>query len=396
MPFSSLADFRLNLIDLDFTVQLNLEQRRNAGAEENTYLLDGQNVVCKFKRVLTSVTDSSKAMFSHSPRLTTAQTFNAPSTPLETSELVPRELPIRPISSPIHPKILAGRNQNINTNTHSSTNPPYRAMEDVSAASNVSLPRVMNPIAEERSEPSYDNRQNVHSLGHNSSPQLVEIVVQQHNEIKELRSYITKLRRIILDLGGDYPDFHLVEDVKLQKNQEDSVLSQEQLSQLSLTNKYNENNTKNRADESFLPEQQSLLKESEPIEITDEQIDTQLILKYLNEDERLEIKNYVDLDDPKEVAERNASRNSVESLSKNLLFGDHKEFSSSVSSSTTSQSKNFSSSNNNNNSAMFQNLSGNLQQQLRPPPVNKPFHSLQHARILMEMPSTIQESQVSC
>jgi hypothetical protein len=398
LPFTSLTDYRLNLIDLDFTAHLNSEERRNAGAEENSYLLDTQNVVGKFKRVLSSATYSSGAVFSHSPRMATSQTLNAPILPLERSELVPRELPIQPISTPIHPNTFAGGNQNINTNTRSSINPQLRQMEDVSTTINVSLPRVMNPMAEERSEPSNENRQNVHSLGHNSSPQLVEIVVQQHNEIKELRSYITKLRRIILDLGGDYPDFHLVEDVKLQKNQEDSVLSQEQLSQLSLINKYNDNNTNDRTDESFLPEQQSLGKEIERIEITDEQIETQLIPKYLNEDERLEIKNYLDFDDPEEVAEKTASRNSVESLSKSLLFGDHKEFSSSVSSSTTSQSKNLSSSNNN-NSAKFQNLSGKpqqqQQQQLRPPSVNKPFHTLQHERILMEMPSSIQESQVS-
>jgi hypothetical protein len=464
-----LQDYKLNLVDLDFTVDLRADANANFDDDVNNNNIAphrDRSVVCKFKRVISPANKSIKVSPA-SPYVANTASLMSSMTPVEGSELFPRGFSIQPIASPSHPsssakmissieklrssnEIIESRSPNLKptggkpaasvfykleTASNTSLNPSISRSQEFQSTKSQGIPAPIeivrsssnnllspsSPIKQKSSDdPSISsivtpqNEDSAYSMkrftisnnpttprisktpstdalrnSKNGGTDLFQLVIQQHNEINELRSYINTLRRIILDLDGDYPDFQLCEDIhvgpsenQFEKNdqvihQEDSLVLQSQpksdeKQENSMNNNNNNNNNSNPA---------RLITN-----LTENQLEDMILPKYVNAEDRLEIRNFLDVDERDEKME--AYRNSIEGISKNLLHLNNQSGGDSISSISNNNKKN------NQKGAKTVLFQDHVHKSIQKP-VTKPFHLLQNAKILMEMPSTIQESEVS-
>ncbi len=250
--------------------------------------------------------------------------------------------------------------------------------------------------------------------------QLVQVVLDQHQEIKKLKEYIHTLRKIITDLGGDYPDLYVEEIAQLKREEDVSEVSLASkpistggISNLPSPNRKEEismnilelvDNTLDRPGTQATQTAMRLdqINQEGEQEDEEEKIEETIMAKYLSNDDIVDIQNYAEFDLKEEdlsygtndhptalmsMPKKNFKKPAVTFAALSSLSAASSPIKSPVKSTSRNPSNLFSPKKSNVSNPVVA-LSSYFAAQ-------RTASSLQSASLLVERPSVIQESEVS-
>lgn len=250
--------------------------------------------------------------------------------------------------------------------------------------------------------------------------QLVQVVLDQHQEIKKLKEYIHTLRKIITDLGGDYPDLYVEEIAQLKREEDVSEVSLASkpvstggISNLPSPNRKEEismnilelvDNTLDRPGTQATQTAMRLdqINQEGEQEDEEEKMEETIMAKYLSNDDIVDIQNYAEFDLKEEdlsygtndhptalmsMPKKNFKKPAVTFAALSSLSAASSPIKSPVKSTSRNPSNLFSPKKSNVSNPVVA-LSSYFAAQ-------RTASSLQSASLLVERPSVIQESEVS-